>query len=487
VLVAPLTLALLAAPLSPEAAAAAPTPPMPQVIAVDEAIFGPPEWTCAELLAAAAAERAARTLPLPGPVELPASTRTGPGPAPRGAPEAAPDLPVSWADVLAGKLPGREPLPPQPLEGSPAALQQLRQALQRPQAGLGLRISVWGASHTAADFFTGELRRALQLRHGDGGHGFVWPAAMTNTERAHDLNLCSTETWRSDFVGRTGGRADGWYGPGGGSLSSADSADFSYLQTTRAGLGGAWRSAELLSLGLPGGGHVVLTVDDAAPRVIDTHSDQPRLLRHIIELPPGPHRLSLRPLGDGEVRLFGLSVHNDPRGVIVDAIGLRGRTARTWLSWDQQLLEDGLATLAPDVLVLAYGTNEAADTDLGVAQLQEDLRRVLRKARAAAPQAACVVIGPTDRGKTLSAKRRYAVYGRTALVAAAQRELTLAEGCAYWDWQQAMGGPGAALTWRAAEPPLMSADLIHLSAEGYARSAALFLDALDAVAGARRP
>ena len=44
-LVAPLTLALLAAPLSRVAAAAAPTPPMPQVIAVDEAIFGPPEWT----------------------------------------------------------------------------------------------------------------------------------------------------------------------------------------------------------------------------------------------------------------------------------------------------------------------------------------------------------------------------------------------------------------------------------------------------------
>ena len=481
---------LLAGPLrvvlmSPPVQAAVPTPPMPQVVRVDEAIFGPPEWTCAELLAAATAERAARTLPLPAPLQPPPSARTGPGPAPRSSIEAAPNTPVAWAAVRAGTLPGREPLPPQPLEGSPEALRALRQALLRPQAGLGLRISVWGASHTAADFFTGALRRSLQARHGDGGHGFVWPAAMTNTERADDLSLCSTDTWRSDFVGRSGGRADGWFGPGGGSLSSADSSDFSFVQTTKAGIGGSWRTAQLFALGLPGAGHVVLTVDDAAPRVIDTASDSPRLLRTIVELPPGPHRLSLRPLGDGEVRLLGLSVEDDPRGVIVDAIGIRGRTARSWLAWDQQLLADGVAAMAPDVVVLAYGTNEAADTDLGAAQLQEDLRRVIAKVRAAAPGAACVIVGPTDRGKAVVPNKKAEIFGRTALVAAAQREVAMAEDCTYWDWQQAMGGPGAALTWRVTEPPRMSADLIHLSAEGYARPAALLLDALDAVANGR--
>lgn len=472
--------------LLPLLSALAAAAPMPAVIDVSEAIFGPPEWSCAEQLSWAEAERAARSAPLAEAPPAPPSPAPPPPPHLRAPPDPVQDAPVSWTEVLAGALPGREPLPPRPIEGSPGALRDIARAMQRPAIGQRLRISVWGASHTAADYFTGELRRALQAQWGDGGHGFVWPAAMTNAERAHDLVLCSTQTWRSDFVGRTGGRSDGWYGPGGGSLSSSDPTDFSTMETTKsAPQGGAWREIEVQALGAPQAGSLLLTIDEAAPRVLDLRRASPGLLRFRVRVPEGPHRLSLRPLGDGEARLLAVSLENDPQGVIVDAIGIRGRTARTWLSWDQAQLNEGVAALAPDLIVLAYGTNEAADPHVSRVQVQADLRAVLARARAAAPAAACLVIGPTDRAKAISQGKRYSVYGRTALVAEAQREVALQAGCGFWDWQAAMGGPGSALTWRSMSPPQMSADLIHLSAEGYARSASLLLDALTTVEAPR--
>ena len=46
------------------------------------------------------------------------------------------------------------------------------------------------------------------------------------------------------------------------------------------------------------------------------------------------------------------------------------------------------------------------------------------------------------------------------------RKVSLAEGCAYFDTRAAMGGPGSVAAWRKANPPLISADLAHLTQPG---------------------
>ena len=52
-------------------------------------------------------------------------------------------------------------------------------------------------------------------------------------------------------------------------------------------------------------------------------------------------------------------MENPGPGILVDSIGIRGREARTWLRWDEDIFTQGIQSLAPDVVVLAYGTNEA--------------------------------------------------------------------------------------------------------------------------------
>ena len=76
--------------------------------------------------------------------------------------------------------------------------------------------------------------------------------------------------------------------------------------------------------------------------------------------------------------MFGVSVENTGPGVLVDAIGIRGREARTWLKWDTQIFSSAINSLNPDVIVI-YGTNEANSIDYTMEHYARDLRKVLTK------------------------------------------------------------------------------------------------------------
>ena len=115
----------------------------------------------------------------------------------------------------------------------------------------------------------------------------------------------------------------------------------------------------------------------------------------------------------------------------------------------------------------------------------DDLRAVLRRLRAASPDAACVLVGPSDRVKKLS-RERFIVWARTAAVAQVQRQVAPEFDCAFWDWQAAMGGPGSMLGWQMQEPALGTSDYIHLTQLGYEASAERFLAAFGNAAASTR-
>ena len=373
-------------------------------------------------------------------------------------------------------------LPPQLLEGPPEVRARVREVLRKGARGAPLRMSFFGASHTGGDWWTGRIRRVLQDRFGDRGHGFVLPAALYSGYRAHDVNLCRTPGWVGDWVGKRKGRGDGLLGMAGMSVSSDDPEDFGWVQTTTSNRHGRRVSYfDLYTLGQPEGGTLAFVVDDAEPQTLRTKADEAMLQRTRVMVPDGPHRLALAPAGDGEVRIFGVSMEREGPGIIVDAMGIRGRQAKTWLDWDWDLAGQGIATLSPDLVVLAYGTNEAANPRYSMEAYRADLHAVLERMRTAVPwSTACVLVGPSDRVRK-AGRGRYTVEDRTAQVAQVQREVAPLHGCAFWDWQQAMGGAGSMLTWRLQDPPLAAADLIHHTREGYTLVADRFLLALDAL------
>ncbi|RME29433.1 MAG: hypothetical protein D6798_00065 [Deltaproteobacteria bacterium] len=458
--------------------------PLPAVVIPVEGATGPPDRTCEEDLAAAAALR--RTRPEPTPPAEPVRPPIDWPDRPQGEridPGVMQKVTVTEATLADSGLPGLDPdgLPVTPLEGRPEDLARVGDVLRQAASGQRTRLTFFGASHTSGDMWTGHLRRILQERYGDLGHGFILPAALYRGYRGQDLNLCRTDGWRVDWVGRKDGRDDGLYGFG-ATVSSYDPADFGWLQTTTDNpQGRAVSRYEIFTLGEPHGGTLIAQVDEALPEALPTAASDVRYQRWRIEVPDGPHRLVLRPQGDGEVRILGVSAERVGPGVIVDAIGIRGRTARSWLRWDTDLATRLIASLDTDLIVLAYGTNEANDSALTLDDYRTDLRAVLDIARQAAPDAACILAGPSDRGKRLSSDT-WAIWDRTAPIAQVQREVAPEFGCVFWDWQQATGGPGSQIAWVLSDPPLAARDGIHFTRAGYEKSAELFLMAMEQAA-----
>jgi lysophospholipase L1-like esterase len=435
---------------------------------------GPPPETCSEMLSQL--PPAARHTPTPVP-----STASGPF---------RPD--VDGMQVIAATrsqlaaLPGGRPeeLAVQPLEGSKEALGRIAAVLERAARGERVRWSVFGASHTEADWWTGRLREIVQERWGDGGHGFVMPAEVVRGYRASDVRLCRSPLWQGDSAFRTisgGAEALGFAGM---SVASSDRWQLGWVETTADGLGSKVGIVELFTLGQHDGGTLEVTVDGLPPIAVDTAATT-GLQRTRIMMPDGPHRVAVSPAGDGPVRVLGMSLERAPErgGVIVDAIGVRGSTVGSWLDRDPELSREGLQALAPDLVTLAYGTNEASHRSYDMDAYRRDLRAALRHLREALPHAACVLVGPSDRAVKIGSGR-YAVWDRTAAVAQVQREVAPELGCTFWDWQEATGGPGSMVAWRLHRPQLAAGDLIHHTRAGYERVAEMLVEALDEIGGA---
>ncbi len=366
----------------------------------------------------------------------------------------------------------------QPFEGYPEDIARVGEVLRNADRGERIRLTFFGASHTAGDFWTGQIRRVLQARYGDGGHGFVMPVAMAKGSRGHDINLCSDGDWKRDYVGKEEGHGDAYYGLG-MSVASSNPGDFAWAESTHQNPHGRqFSKAHIFTLGQFGGGSLLAQVDRTDPFLLPTNRENTELIHTILEVPQNGHRITLSPSGDGEVRIFGMSLENDGPGAVVDAIGIRGRQAKTWLKWDETIFRDMLSTLSPSIVVLAYGTNEANDSDYSMEQYESDLRLVLQRVQRAQPNSACILVGPSDRGSEIR-NGRYEVWERTQMVASVQRSVAPEFGCVFWDWQQATGGAGSMVAWKHTDPRLASNDLIHFTAKGYRASADQFLRALD--------
>ena len=380
-------------------------------------------------------------------------------------------------------LPASRPelLPAQPLEGPRSALARIRSVFRRGDSGERVRMSVYGASHTSADHFTGRLRELLQQRWGDGGKGHMLPGPLYKWYGGQHISTCWSDGWLSDWQGKANAHKDGRLGPAGMSVSSSHPEEFGWLEVPHKGSAARGVSVfEIHTLAQPEGGRLEYWIDNGTTQVIDTESDSHQLQRTRVEVPDGVHRITFSPRGDGDVRIFSVSMERD-QGAIVDAMGVRGLEARTWLHWDEQLFTEGVRALATDLVVLAYGTNEAADQSYSMDRYRSDLREVLGKMRRSfGPEVACILAGPSDRGWDWK-DGSYSIWSRTKPVAEVQRQVAAEFDCAFWDWQQATGGEGSMIAWRLLDPPLTSKDLIHHNRAGYRLVADRFLAAIDAL------
>lgn len=365
------------------------------------------------------------------------------------------------------------PADPQPFQDpSGHALSAFHTALRRAAAGQGqARIVFYGASHVASDLFTGVLRQRLQRRFGEAGPGFVVPGKPWPYYRHAGLTMEDSRGLKAYRI-RARAPEDGIYGLAGVALDARIGKPSLASMSTRGngGLSGFFSQAELYYLKQPRGGRVQLFVDGVRAKRIDTHAERVAPGYAALSLPDGPHRIELRMAGEGPVRLFGVALERDVPGVILDTLGIPGARVRDQLFWDDAVYREHLARRRPDLLVLAYGTNESGDDDVPMEAYESKLRRVLQRTREVAASASCLLIGPSDR-PLRNDDGSFTDRLLTEQIIAVQRRVSAELGCAFFDLRQFMGGPMSMLSWVAAVPPLGTTDYVHFTMLGYERLA----------------
>ena len=360
-------------------------------------------------------------------------------------------------------------------------------ALRRAEAGEGqARVLFYGASHVASDLFTGYIRRELQGRFGDAGHGFVLPVHPWRRYRHFGVEVRSNrEEWTPTRI-RANSREVDYLGLAGVTVETEAAGAYGIVRTAETGsIGRTAELFELYYLRQPGGGDFDVLLDGEVVERVRTASAEAAPGYATYRVPDDPHALEIRTVGNGKVRLFGVVVERNHPGVVVDTLGINGSRARYQLLWDDALYREHLARRDPDLVVLAYGTNEAGD-NVPIEVYEQRLHDVIARIQETTPRASCLLIGPSDRpvrlgrqrGRRARGRARYEDRPRTGLLVEAQHRVATDMGCAFFDLVAFSGGPMSMVEWSSAEPPFGQPDHIHYTMRGYRRLGEVLLGAL---------
>lgn len=369
-----------------------------------------------------------------------------------------------------------------------------------------VRILQIGDEHTAGDRFSGRLRARFQERFGNAGRGMLPPGvpfeyyAPTGvaTEQTGPWSVHADPGSAEEPVGLSGVRLSG--GTPGTDLSLYSEEGFD--------------RAELELLLAPEGGTLLVQVDDGVEQRIGT-----RGLRSVafveLDVPPGSHRLDLRPVGDGPIEILSWTVEREGTGIVLDSHGVLGATAAVMDTWDRSFVAAELARRRPDLILLSYGTNEGFDDGLDLDDYRRRFQEAALRFAELAPWAAIYVIGPPDGNRYPDAcpvedreaaetgcaplsdeeLADYAALLETASAGGAcrwhpppnlepvrkvQEAVAAADGYAYWDWSAVMEGACGIDRWTRTEPPLALENRVHLRPMGYEKSADALFDRIMA-------
>ncbi|MFB1483400.1 GDSL-type esterase/lipase family protein [Corallococcus sp. RDP092CA] len=225
-------------------------------------------------------------------------------------------------------------------------------------------------------------------------------------------------------------------------------------------------------------GRLVVSVDGAVLARTEPQGDGASRTTSF-DLPAGAKWLDITAEREGAI-VQGVVLQKDGPGIVLDMLGVPSADATLYGRLEEDALKAQLAQRDPKLLLFFLGGNESKRlewkrTDLPT--VRQDLTALLRRARAAAPASACLVVGPLDavqdgheQGKPLTQ--------RPFLKATIQveREVALAEGCGFFNLYTAMGGEGSLARFNQAG--FMHEDLVHPRGQGLDLLGQLVSDAL---------
>lgn len=393
--------------------------------------------------------------------------------------------------LLALALPGVALAQESPVLNAAAIAPFLRQL--PPAPGASLSIVQVGDSHTAGDALTHGWRAAWQAEYGGAGRGMLPVGRPYDGYLPHGVTARQSADWVANArfgkgyhaiapaLGLAGFTQTATHA--GASLSlSADSADYRFDQFALCGLTG------------PDKGAVAVGFGSGAQR-IDFAAPAPGAACFTIDSAETVGLVTVTTLDDRPVSLTAWSTGRKAGGITLSNLGVVGSRLAHLARDDEAVVTQELALARPDLLVIAFGTNEGFDPALHLDETEAAFRREVARLRrlmitATGGQAPILLLGPPDAAsnrpdvaqpgnpETVACGGGWYVPAHLAQMRALEMRLAQDLGLAFWDWQGAMGGACSSTAWVA--QGLQRGDHVHFTTEGGRRLGAMLAHALDA-------
>jgi lysophospholipase L1-like esterase len=321
------------------------------------------------------------------------------------------------------------------------------------------------------------------------------------------VQITASRGWISSRAGAA--KPEGLFGVSGFRARATKPGDRATLTSTETA---GFDTLLLTVLRQPLGGTLELEIDGQRLPPISTAAETgPQVARLSVPVPAGSHQAVLTARADGPTDLLAWGATRQQPGVLLEAHGTVGATIKLVRRFDAATLAFELADRRPDLILLAFGTNEGFQDGWTADVYSAEAAGALADLRRAAPGVDIAVIGPPDGNRLATsgcspaatrqclapgqalppqpavkagarkpvAACRWAIPGNLAMVRQTLSGLAAREKLFFWDWSQVMG-PCGANAWALQDPPLAGQDRVHYRPEGYARAADALYDQLMA-------
>lgn len=340
--------------------------------------------------------------------------------------------------------------------------------LERGKLGEPLRIAVHGDSNLTKDGLTGELRRVLQGRYGDAGHGFM-PAVRAWGWYRHQNVLHDNDAWWRALAISAPRSPDLGYGISGIAAVCRSPGGRTWFATAPEGspVGQKVSRIGVYFRKTPGGGRFDVIIDGKPVDNVDTEAESVASGERVYPVPDASHRLDLLTTSGGETRILGVTFERDVPGVVIDTFGVGGSYFQALTLDDHDLSRQMAVQRKHNLVIYWLGANPHY-----ARQYSRDVKIVVDERRKAEPDLPILIMSPPD---TATQGKDSPSSPNSPMIVREMRAAAEANATAFWPMRDAQGGEGGGGRFLRYG---LAVDKQHLSPEGSALMARMLLHEL---------
>jgi lysophospholipase L1-like esterase len=357
-------------------------------------------------------------------------------------------------------------------------------ALEEAQGGRRVHVFHYGDSQIESDRMTNVIREKLQSRFGGSGCGLVCPIPITGS--GNIIQSQSSNWKRYTSYGYDDGKskhnnygalcAFGRFTAPGATTDTTEA--WIELRPSSMATGLCKRYQEI----------VLFFGNHSQPFSIEVAGDNSLIAQETIAPQAGvqsrtwmvndcPKRLRITFKGVESPDVYGISL-NSTQGVGVSNIALRGNDGGAFRRVNTGSMQPVFDQLQGELYILQFGGNSVPYLSGRESAFKhgESFREHIQRFKRMRPDAAIVVIGPSD--MSTSVDGIYQTWPFLEELNDGMKAAAFAEGCAFWDMYSVMGGRNSMVSWVNHSPQYAGPDYTHFTPAGARKMAELFSKAL---------